>query len=316
MKNDLLSQVGELDLIRRICRNLPRRADVAVGPGDDCAVVRAAGDRTHDWLLKSDPVIENVHFTAQTPGRAIGHKALGRPLSDIAAMGGEAMWALVDVVAPAGVSAAAIGGIFRGLSALARRTGVAVVGGDVSAGPALELHVFVVGRVAKGKAILRSGAKPGDSLFVTGSLGGSLAGRHLRFVPRLPEGRWLGQRGWAAAMIDLSDGLATDLRHLLRRSRVGAELRLDAIPVSRAARRIGNSRASALCHALTDGEDFELLFAVPAAKTAAFAKAWRRRFRLPCARIGIVTRRPGVIETVDARGRRGLLEATGYEHFP
>ncbi len=315
MKTTLLSDIGELELIRRICRKLPGRADVAVGPGDDCAVVRVAGDRAHDWLLKSDPVIEKVHFAAHTPGRAIGHKALGRALTDIAAMGGEPMWALVNLVAPAGVSVALVNRIFQGLLSLAKRSGVAVVGGDVSTGPALEIHVFVVGRVAKGKAILRSGAKPGDSLFVTGSLGGSLAGRHLRFTPRLEEGRWLGRQGWARAMIDLSDGLAADLQHLLQQSRAGAELQPDAIPISRTAKHRWRNQSVALRHALTDGEDFELLFAVPASKTPVFVRAWQRRFKLPCTRIGTVTRRRGVIETVDAQGRRRRLQAGGYQHF-
>jgi thiamine-monophosphate kinase len=285
-----------------------------VGPGDDCAVVRAAGDRRHDWLLKSDPVIANVHFTADAPGQAIGHKALGRVLSDIAAMGGEPLWALVDLVAPARTPALLVEQIFQGLSRLARRVGLAVVGGDVSAGPVLEVHVLAIGRVAQGKAVLRSGARPGDSLFVTGALGGSLAGRHLRFQPRLAEGGWLARHGWARAMIDLSDGLATDLRHLIRRSGVGAELWLEAIPVSRAARKSGKP-AAALRHALTDGEDFELLFAVPAAKTAAFMKAWRRRFRLACTRIGTITRWRGVIDLVDAQGKRRRLNERGYDHF-
>ncbi len=315
MKARLLGEIGERELIRRLARSLPTRRDVVAGPGDDCAVVRVPGDRAHDWLLKSDPVIEGVHFSPAAPGRAVGRKALARALSDIAAMGGEPLWALADLVAPANASSGRVLGVSRGLAALARHAGVAVVGGDVSAGPALEVHAFVVGRVPRGRAVLRSGAQPGDGLFVTGSLGGSGAGKHLRFMPRLAEGRWLARGGWARAMIDLSDGLAADLRHLLRQSGVGAELCLDAIPVSAAAKRLGGSPEGALRRALADGEDFELLFAVPAARSAAFPTAWRRRFRLACARIGTVTPRRGVIETVDARGRRGRLGSAGYEHF-
>ncbi len=315
MPERTLHEIGEWRLIRGLCRNLPRRPDIVVGPGDDCAVVRRPGGRrAGDWLLKSDPVIEGVHFSAATPGRAIGHKALGRALSDIAAMGGEPQWALVDLVAPGRTPAARIARVMQGLAALAKRAGVAVVGGDVSAGPALEVHVFVVGRAPQGRAVLRSGARPGDSLFVTGSLGGSRRGRHLKFRPRLKEGRWLARRGWARAMIDLSDGLAADLRHLIRQSRVGAELRREAIPVSRAAAQAA-SRGAALRHALNDGEDFELLFAVPAARTSAFLKAWRRAFSLRCTRIGTVTNRRGAIELVDARGGRKPLKSGGYEHF-
>ncbi len=321
-------------MIRKLIgKNLPGRRDVVVGSGDDCAVVSMAGNRAYDWLLKSDPVIEGVHFTPATPGRAIGHKALARALSDIAAMGGEPLWTLVDLVAPAAMPANRVARVMQGLSSLARRHHVAVVGGDTSAGPVLEVHVFVVGRVKKGQAVLRSGAQPGDSLFVTGSLGGSRApsarsakgplgptsradgvGRHLWFEPRLQEGRWLGRHGWARAMIDLSDGLATDLRHLVMQSGVGAELWLESIPLSARVRKMKH-RNSAIRHALTDGEDFELLLAVPAAKTRAFQQAWRKNNNLACTQIGLVTDRRGTIETVDVRGKRRRLDDSGYEHF-
>lgn len=314
MKNKCLQDIGELALIQRICRKLPQRPDVVVGPGDDCAVVRPDKDSAYDWLLKSDPVIEGIHVFPKTPGRLIGHKALGRVLSDLVAMGGEPMWALVDIVAPSGTPAARVDQVMQGISALARKFQVAVVGVDVSAGLGLEVHIFVVGRVEKGKAILRSGAKPGDNLFVTGSLGGSLAGKHLRFMPRLKEGRWLCRQGWARAMIDLSDGLATDLRHLIHQSRVGAQLFLNAIPVSPAVKRPKNL-TDRIRHALSDGEDYELLFAVSAVKTQSFQKAWQRSFSLSCTRIGTVTKRQGVIETVDGRGERKPLKESGYEHF-
>lgn len=315
MTRKALQDIGERGLLRKIVgKNLPYRRDVVAGPGDDCAVVRPGGNAAFDWLLKSDPVIEGAHFTPETPGRAVGHKALARALSDIAAMGGEPLWTLVDLVAPSAMPVNRAVRVMQGLSSLARRCHVAVVGGDTSAGPVLEVHVFVVGRVEKDKAVLRSGAQPGDCLFVTGSLGGSLAGRHLRFVPRLREGRWLCRHGWARAMIDLSDGLATDLRHLVTQSRVGAELWLETIPLSASVRKIKH-RNSAIRHALTDGEDFELLFAVPAAKTRAFQKAWQKNNHVACTQIGIVTDRRGVVETVDAQGKHRRLDDIGYEHF-
>ncbi len=307
----LLADLGEQNMLRRLCAHLPRRRDVIVGAGDDCAVLRSAGSR-YDWLLKSDPVIEGKHFTTDTLARAIGHKALGRALSDIAAMGGEPLWTLVNIVAPPRTPAERILGIMRGLKALAGRCGMAVVGGDLSAGPVLEMHVFVVGRVGRGRAILRSGARPGDSLFVTGALGGSLAGRHLKFNPRLAEGRWL--RGRARAMIDLSDGLATDLRHLIRSSRVGAELWLETIPIARAAR-LGVDRQTALRRALTDGEDYELLFTVAAAQAHSFERAWRKVFELPCTPIGVISGRRGLIETISTGGQRGRLTEEGFQHF-
>lgn len=186
--------IGEDALIRRLAKLVPGRADVVAGIGDDCAVVRTGRRDSFDWLLKSDPVIEGVHFTPTAPAEAIGHKALGRVLSDIAAMGGEPMWVLIDLVAPASVPVKRIEGMYRGLAKLARRHGVAIVGGDTARGKTLELHIFAVGRIPRGRAVLRSGGKPGDSLYVTGSLGGSGQGRHLRFEPRLVEGAVAGCR--------------------------------------------------------------------------------------------------------------------------
>jgi thiamine-monophosphate kinase len=305
--------MGEDALIQRLKRLLPGRADVVAGIGDDCAVVRTGPRDSFDLLLKSDPVIEGVHFTATAPAEAIGHKALGRVLSDIAAMGGEPLWVLIDLVAPASVPVKRIEGIYRGLAKLARRYGVAIVGGDTSRGRTLELHVFAVGRILRGRAVLRSGAKPGDSLYVTGSLGGSGQGRHLRFEPRLIEGQWLASGKWATAMMDVSDGLATDLRRLIAASGTGAVVEAARVPVSPAAKRLLDRRAP-LEHALSDGEDFELLFTVSPRKAAAFEAAWHRRFRLACTRIGELIRRPGLLE-IENNGIRTPLKIRGYEHF-
>lgn len=312
--HESLRSLGEIAVIRRLVRHIPGRHDLLVGPGDDCAVVRPEKNGAYDWLLKSDPVIEGIHFAADTPPAAIGHKALGRVLSDIAAMGGEPLWILVDVVAPTRMTLRWLAQVKSGLIALARRWNVAVVGGDLSCGPVLELHVFGVGRVPRGCAVLRSGARPQDGLWVTGTLGGSLAGKHLHFEPRLQEGCWLRKNRWATAMIDLSDGLATDLRHMLQAGRVGAELDLSALPVSQASRRTRDGR-SAVDHALTDGEDFELLFTVPRAKETKFPAAWRRRFSIPCTRIGTITADAGTLVGIDRDGKRNILKTTGFEHF-
>jgi thiamine-monophosphate kinase len=308
-----VGDLGENRLIDRLRNVVPGRADVRVGMGDDCAVVRSGPRSPFDLLLKSDPVIEGVHFTPQASPRAVGHKAIGRVLSDVAAMGGEPLWALIDLVAPAGVEVDRIEEIYRGAAHLAKRCGLAIVGGDTSRGPTLELHVFAVGRVARGKAVLRSGARVGDAVYVTGTLGGSGAGRHLSFTPRLAEGQWLAKGGWATSMMDVSDGVATDLPRLLAASGVGARLEAKRVPVSPAARRL-RDRRTPLEHALGDGEDFELLFTVPARRTDAFESAWRRRFRVRCSRIGIVTRGRG-IGLVDGRGATVRLAVEGYEHF-
>jgi thiamine-monophosphate kinase len=309
-----IGQIGENACVARLSRLLPVDDTVVTGIGDDCAVVRADPRSGFDLLLTSDPVIEGVHFTAEAPAEAVGHKAIGRVLSDIAAMGGEPLWALIDVVAPPRTAVVRLERIYRGVNRLARRCGLVVVGGDTSQGKALELHVFAVGRVPRGRAVLRSGAKPGDRLYVTGTLGGSMQGKHLRFAPRLSEGQWLRAHRWATAMMDVSDGLATDLRRMLAASGTGAELAADRIPVSRDVRGMPGRR-SPLARALCDGEDFELLFTVSQRKAAAFEQAWKRRFGLRCTRIGAMTSRTGQIELMQADGRTTRLTRHGYEHF-
>ena len=208
--------------------------------------------------------------------------------------------------------------IYDGMNLLARRHGVAIVGGETTSNPErLLISIALLGEVARDKCVLRSGARDGDALFVTGELGGSLAGKHLEFEPRLAEGRWLAEHFPIHAMIDLSDGLAGDLRHLLERSQVGAELLARSIPISRAARAragTGTPAKPPLAAALTDGEDYELLFAVAARDAVPLADAWRKQFpklRLSC--IGKITAAPG-LKLRDAQGVRALQDH-GYLHF-
>ena len=313
-RRERLSDIGELEAIRRLTRGLVRGSGVVVGPGDDCAVV-APGRRcrTH-WLLTSDPIIERVHFTAEARPESIGHKAVGRILSDLAAMGGEPDWALIDLVAPGGTAASRLERIYDGAARLADRYGLSLVGGDLAEGLRLELHVFGVGHLPAGSALLRSGARENDAIYVTGRLGGSSTGRHLTFEPRVPQGLWLRTKGWARAMIDISDGLATDLRHILDMSGVGAELDLARIPIAPAARRIKGGKTP-LDHALYDGEDFELLFTVAPDRERTFASAWRRKFDLPCTRIGRITGSPSTLAVIDASGGSRIIARSGYEHF-
>ena len=304
------ASLGERGMIRRFRAALPTRPDVLVGAGDDCAVV--ACNDAEDLVLKSDPVMEGHHFLPGTDLRRVGRKALGRVLSDFASMGAEPRWALVDLVAPAETPAEAADALYEGIGSLARAHGVAVVGGDTSRGDALELHVFCAGAVPHGGAMLRSLARPGDSLWVTGSLGRSFeSGRHLDFPPRLREGAWLRARG-RRACIDVSDGLASELWHLARESGVRIALDPAAVPLSETC----GAMPDPLAHALGDGEDFELLFTVPP-DDADFASAFRGAFPgLRCTRIGSVA-------APDAEGRvfRGSgasareLPEGGFDHF-
>jgi len=308
--------VNELELIERLCRELPSNATTVVGAGDDCAVLDL-GVVDREFLFKTDAVVEGVHFESGAAPEAIGHKALARCLSDIAAMGGTPMHALVTLGVPAVLDAARLEAVYAGMSRLARRHGVAIVGGETTVAPGgLFLSVAVLGWVRRGSAVLRSGAAAGDALFVTGELGGSLrSGRTLTFEPRLAEGRWLAENFAIHAMMDLSDGLATDLRRLLQASKVGAEIRAASVPLSRAAREGARSGGrSARAAAWTDGEDFELLLAVASSEAVRLRDAWRERFgatRLTC--IGKVMAEPTIV-LWDEDGRRPMT-GNGYIHF-
>jgi len=309
--------MNEFELIARLTESLPTNASIVVGPGDDCAVIDL-GLPDQYVLLKTDAVVEGVHFTKATEPENVGHKALGRCLSDVAAMTGTPTHALVTLALPDKFDADYVGRVYTGMNALAARYGVAIVGGETTTNPGrMLISVAVLGTVAKEKCALRSGAKTGDAVFVTGELGGSLAGKHLNFEPRLAEAQWLAGHFSIHAMIDLSDGLAGDLRHILKASRVGAELLSDAIPVSRAAkvaRRTESPAKTPLLAALTDGEDFELLFTVAARDAVPLLDAWKKQFSdLPLACIGKITGEGG-LRIRDKKGVQALA-ADGYVHF-
>ncbi len=310
-------------MIERIRRkiagcDIPAPDGLRVGIGDDCAVTRSTETAPWDELLTSDAVIENVHFLPSADAASVGHKAIARCLSDVAAMGGEPRWALVNLVAPRATPLDRVDDLMAGLIRTARACSAAVVGGDVAEGPVLEVHVFLTGRVPAGTAVLRSGARPGDALFVTGCLGGSAAGHHLAFQPRLAEGNWLRAGGWATAMIDLSDGLGLDAVRLLTAAGVAGRIFLDRIPVAEVAKGMADGR-TALEHALGDGEDYELLFSVNAAKKDIIQQAWSDSG--PASGrpilIGEIVEGPaGRLEGVTADGRTVALgDGEGYEHF-
>jgi thiamine-monophosphate kinase len=304
-----LADVGERGIIEKLAAGCDAGRDVVLGIGDDAAVVNAGN---YDFVLTSDPVIEGVHFAAGTDPRRVGHKATGRVLSDVAAMGAEPLWLLVNLVAPPSLEETVLQEVYAGAGELLRGFGAAIIGGDVAQGETLELHVFGVGRLPRGTALFRSAAREGDRVYVTGELGGSIRGKHLDFMPRVSEGIWLRAGGWARAMIDVSDGLVSELYHLARCSGVDVVLRADDVPVSSSARDMKDDR-SALQHALCDGEDFELLFTVPEEKAAAFENAWQAQYELACTCIGYVGPGSGRIRDVD--GRDWAAACGGFEHF-
>ena len=312
--------MNEFELIARLTQSLPTNETVVTGVGDDCAVLDL-GVPDKLILFKTDAVVEGIHFTRETPPEKIGRKALARCLSDIAAMAGTPTAALVTIALPKDYDPELVAKIYSGLNALAEQYHVAVVGGETTTNPErICISIALLGMVPRGKQVLRSGAKTGDAIFVTGELGGSLAGRHLDFEPRIAEARWLAEHFPLHAMLDLSDGLAGDLRHLLKAGKVGAEILKSALPVSRAAKLQARSGASDSNHkpaalaALTDGEDFELLFTVASRDAVKLLDAWKKKFpelKLSC--IGKIVPGEGIL----LRDKSGShkLGAHGYEHF-
>jgi thiamine-monophosphate kinase len=309
--------MNEFELISRLTQSLPTNVSTVLGPGDDCAILDLGlPDR---WLLlKTDAIVEGVHFHASAPPDKIGRKALARCLSDIAAMAGTPTHAVITLALPTNFKMEFVEAIYGGMNTLAARHGVAIVGGETTTNPErLLISVAVLGTAQRGKCPLRSGAKAGDAIFVTGEIGGSRSGKHLDFEPRLAEAAWLADNFSIHALMDISDGLAGDLRHILNASRVGAELLSNAIPVSRAAKLAARADPSAkppMLAALTDGEDFELLFTVASHDAVVLLDAWKHRFsglRLSC--IGKITAKQG-LTIRDKQGIRTLAE-NGYVHF-
>ncbi len=294
--------INELKILNALLPGLPQSPDVAVGPGDDCAVLNFGGGLL---LAAVDQLIGDVHYFADStdPARA-GAKLMKRNLSDIAAMGGIPRWALLSV-ASGGGDARWIIAFCRGAAEAGRKYGVSLTGGDLASlktqGEVASLSIL--GEVAHGEALLRSGAKAGDLLYVTGCFGNSLASEHhLDFEPRLREGRFLGANHFASAAMDVSDGLLLDAARLAAASGVKLEMDPARVPL-----RVGASTAMAL----GDGEDYELLFTVPADRAAELENVWQKEFA-PICRIGRVL--PG--SGVDAPDGRDLLNEgkTGYVH--
>jgi len=293
-----LRALGEDKLLARLLPMLHRRGGVVAGAGDDCAVV-AAPKLGALQLLKTDCIVEGIHFTSASSPGSVGWKALARPLSDFAAMSGMPQFALVTLIVPAARTVDWIRKIYRGLEKAAREFDVAIVGGETSSikGPAV-ISVSVTGFVEKGRWVGRGGGKANDELFVTGQLGGSLRGRHLKFRPRIEESRWLTKNFRVHAMMDLSDGLGADLPRLARASGVGFEVDQMALPLN---------RGCTAEQAISDGEDYELLFAISPKDSGSLPARWRKKFpKVPLTRIGRLNPQSAI---------RNPKLPPGYVHF-
>lgn len=308
----------ELKLVRWLRENLPTHPLLRIGIGDDAAVVRWTADR--DLVVTTDTVTDQVDFIlAETDAALVGHKALGVNLSDLAAMAAEPVAVVVSLVLPKNGDARGRDAkevaieLYRGMIPLAEQFGVAIAGGDTNSwdGP-LAITVTAFGRVTARGPLTRSGARPGDVLLVTGSLGGSILGRHLRVEPRVREALRLHERYELTAGMDISDGLALDASRLAAASGCGIALRLDQIPIHGDANELAQRDGKApLDHALGDGEDFELLFAASPAVAEQIIRD--QPLGIPVTVIGAGVDSPG-LWSLDASGDLSPLPATGFQH--
>lgn len=318
--------MNEFDLIRDYFASQPvKRADVVLGIGDDAALVSVPPE--HELVVSTDMLVAGVHFPQSTDAASIGHKALAVNLSDLAAMGAQPAWFTLNLSLPQ-VDPAWLGEFCTGLYGLARRFDVALIGGDTTRGP-LTIGIQILGLVPHGQALTRSSAKPGDHIYVSGTLGEAALGLQLlegrldlpeedqrpvmerlnRPLPRVAAGLQL--RGIASACIDISDGLAADLGHILEASRVGARIHLDRLPLSpaydRARERVGWQPA------LAGGDDYELCFTVPPAKESELRKQ-AAQFGVAFHEIGRIEAEAG-LRVLDEQGAPYTPATVGYDHF-
>ncbi len=313
----------EKSLIRGIRRAVRTSGgSIRVGIGDDCAVLRPPAG--HEILVTTDFTLEGIHFRREWHSpEVVGWRCLTRGLSDIAAMGGKPLAVFLSLALPGKLPQKWVDGFMRGLLALAREFDVSLAGGDTAQSPlAVLADIVVLGTVPKGTAVLRSGAKPGDCVYVTGELGGGSAAlkeffagrnprardfpRHFHPVPRLAVGDFLRARAIATAMIDLSDGLSTDLGHICDESGVGAEIVANDIPRARVGRR--RERVD-LKLALHGGEDYELLFTAPSRRRVPASIGG-----VPVTAIGRITRARRIVLRQSTGGSEPL-KPHGWEHF-
>lgn len=329
--------IGEFGLIERWEREVPGGPGLVRGIGDDAAILEATPGA--QWLATTDTLVESVHFDLSfTTPEQLGRRALAANLSDIAAMGGRARFALVSLGLETDTDLAVVDSFYRGLTAEASRWGVILVGGDTVRSPrSMIIGITVLGDVEPGRAVRRDGARPGDLLLVTGDLGGSAAGlatlisepsalsaldtryvrevraRHLEPEPRLREARIIAASG-ATSMIDVSDGLANEANHLARQSGVSIVIDAEKIPVSEATQAV----AKAFNHdpvdwALNGGEDYELLFTAPPECVGVLADTVQTQTGTPIRIIGRVKEGAGC--WLEEGGVRAVLPSSSYDHF-
>ncbi len=293
-----LRDIGEDRLLGQLLSRLSLGKNVVNGPGDDCAVVETR-DHRNLLVLKTDCVIAGMHFLPTANALDVGWKAMMRPLSDFAATSAVPQFALITLIAPEQTNVEWVERLYRGLGRAAKRFKVSIVGGEMSGTPGPRaISVSVAGFVERDRCASRRGGKVGDDLFVTGRLGGALKQKHLQFLPRIVESRWLTGNFPIHAMMDLSDGLGADLPRLAKASGVGFAIEIENLPLARGAK---------IDNAISEGEDYELLFAISRRDRNRLERKWRSKFpKLPLTRIGSLSQ----LSTKNSQ-----LLRRGYVHF-
>ena len=326
----LVKDIGEFDLIKRMSDGLVSTGrPVIAGIGDDSAVLRPPMDRLQ--LVTTDMLVENVHFRLNTAEPfQIGWKSLAANISDIAAMGGEPTYAFISIGLPRETTVEFVDELYSGMQKVAEAYSVDIVGGDTVSAPQLIINVALLGEVEAENRTLRSGAEIGDALVVTGDLGGSRAGlaileqdlpmkgtgKHLMPVPRVREGRLLAKSGYVTAMIDISDGLASEVHHICEMSGTGAKVYMENIPLSDNVRQVAEyAGRKPYDFALYGGEDYELLFTCQPDKVSLLVENILRDCGTPLTAVGRIVEISDSITIEDVFGKIAPLAPRGYNHF-
>lgn len=304
-ENLKICDIGEFGLIERIAKKVRVNKSVIKGISDDTAVMKYKRDSY--LLFTSDMLIEDIHFKREFSHFSIGHKAIASSISDISAMGGIPKYGLVSLGLPGDLLLSFVDSLYEGIDSTAKKFKVNIVGGDINRSEKIIIDVALIGEVEKGNLILRSGAKKGDRIFVTGSLGGSIYKKHLEFLPRLKESRYLVKNFKINSMIDISDGLVLDLYKITEESKVGATIYEDLIPISK------DAKSSE--EALYMGEDFELLFCLSLDEAIRLIKSRRIGGLAKFNYIGEITDKRYGLRMITKRCKEKILKPKGFKHF-
>lgn len=298
-----LKDLGEFNFIKRVTKPVRLSNRIVKGAGDDAAVIKYTKDKY--LLFTTDMLIEGKHFDKTANAELVGRKSMSCNISDIAAMGGAPKFAVISIGMPGSLDIKYADNMYKGVRKTADKFKVDLVGGDTVSSENIVINIALIGEVEKENLVLRNGAKKNDAIFVTGRIGGSIKGKHLNFTPRLEEARFLVKNFKINSMIDMSDGLLSDLGHILEASNRGAVICEREIPVSKAAADFDS--------AIKDGEDFELIFTLPEKDADRLARLWPFKTRL--SKIGRILNKPKGFCLVRKNGKQEKIRPAGFIHF-